>query len=497
MPATLRTLVAERSFAIRPLAAVSDDAWDRPLSWVHSSDLWDPAPWLEPGNLLLTDGAQFTEDRSDADILAYCRRLRGADIAGIGFAVDVIHDRVPPALAEACAQTGLPLFEVGARTPFIGIIRFVADVIAAERVSRYAWLLDAQRAVAGAALRDDGLGEILRTLAIRLQTWVVLFDAKGSVVGSAGAVPDAGDGGAGEQARMLLGRGLPASLDTEGEARATLQTIGRSRRLRGVLAVGNPERLDPAEKDLIGTVIAIASIALEQQRRLQASRRRVRSAVVEMLVAGRVREAQRTARAVGATLPEPPCRIAVATSWDGAVLEELENTEDHTGALFVAERDDRVILLMAEEALPAVTAVAEKRGIGVGVARLESWAGVEDGIRMSSHAAHDASGVAFYDDIADRGLIGALRTRGGEMLSRTLLEPLATMDEAERERLIRSAQVWLDANAAWDPAARVLGIHRHTLRARMTQLGQVLGLDLETFAGRAELWAALELARRE
>lgn len=60
MPATLRTLVAERSFAIRPLAAVSDDAWDRPLSWVHSSDLWDPAPWLEPGNLLLTDGAQFT-----------------------------------------------------------------------------------------------------------------------------------------------------------------------------------------------------------------------------------------------------------------------------------------------------------------------------------------------------------------------------------------------------------------------------------------------------
>ena len=423
---------------------------------------------------------------------------RSADVAGVGFAIDVIHDRVPPALLQASDASDLPLFEVGSRTPFIGIIRFVADVMATERLSRYAWLLDAQRAVAGAALHDDGLGEILRTLSQRLQTWVALFDTKARVVSHAGTVPAPIEERIGEEARMLLGRGMPASLDTGDEHRATLQTIGRSRRLRGVLAVGTPERLDPAERDLIGTVIAIASMALEQQGRLQVSRFRVRTAVIEMLAAGRVREAQRTARAVDARLPEPPCLVGtVAAGWDRAVLEELENIEDRGRDLFVAERDDRILLLTSEAALPALADAAHQRGIGIGIARLTSWATLEDDIRASSYAALDASGVARYENLTGHGLIGALRRQGGDVLSRTVLEPLATLPDAERDRLLRSAEVWLDANAAWDPAARVLGIHRHTLRARIAQLAQVLDLDLETFAGRAELWAALELNRQD
>ncbi len=89
--------------------------------------------------------------------------------------------------------------------------------------------------------------------------------------------------------------------------------------------------------------------------------------------------------------------------------------------------------------------------------------------------------------------MGALRDRGGEVLARSLLRPLEALPAVERERLLASARVWLDANGAWDPAARSLGIHRHTLRARMAQLEQVLEIDLSSFAARAELWAALEL----
>ena len=40
-------------------------------------------------------------------------------------------------------------------------------------------------------------------------------------------------------------------------------------------------------------------------------------------------------------------------------------------------------------------------------------------------------------------------------------------------------------------AAQALGIHRHTVRARVAQAQQVLGLDLASFPARAELWAAL------
>ena len=57
--------------------------------------------------------------------------------------------------------------------------------------------------------------------------------------------------------------------------------------------------------------------------------------------------------------------------------------------------------------------------------------------------------------------------------------------------LLRYASAWLAHNCAWDPAARELGIHRHSLKARMDDVGIALGLSLDSFAGRAELWALL------
>ena len=59
--------------------------------------------------------------------------------------------------------------------------------------------------------------------------------------------------------------------------------------------------------------------------------------------------------------------------------------------------------------------------------------------------------------------------------------------------LIESATAWLENNGAWDRAAKQLGVHRHTLRNRITTLEKMLALDLDRFGDRAELWAALQL----
>ena len=75
-----------------------------------------------------------------------------------------------------------------------------------------------------------------------------------------------------------------------------------------------------------------------------------------------------------------------------------------------------------------------------------------------------------------------------------MLAPLDHLPEDHRERLLAAARAWFAANTAWDPAARALDIHRHTLRARIDELGDVLNLDLSSFSGRAQLWAALELS---
>jgi purine catabolism regulator len=54
-----------------------------------------------------------------------------------------------------------------------------------------------------------------------------------------------------------------------------------------------------------------------------------------------------------------------------------------------------------------------------------------------------------------------------------------------------SLHAYRAANGQGDPAAKALGIHRHTLRARMKKAAELLGRDLDDPGVRAELWIAL------
>ncbi|WP_285136575.1 PucR family transcriptional regulator [Microbacterium sp. lyk4-40-TSB-66] len=498
MPATLRVLLGDESFPLRVLTELDDGVLDRPVSWVHSSDLMDPTPWLEPGNLLLTNGAQFSPEPDAAEATDYCRRLRAHGVVGIGFATDIIHDHVPLAVVRAGEAVDLPIVEIADRAPFIRIIRFVADIIAADRAARLSWLLDAQRAVARAAVRDDGLREILQTLSHLLGAWVELYDAVGGRLSLPGlrSAPRGVEAEVGRDVRRLLERRTAASLVVPSAGHALLQTIGQSSRLRGVLAVGGAEPLDPAGKELVATVVALASIALEQQRGVQTALRGVRAGVVEMLLDGHADAARRVADSAVGGLPTEPYLVGVlrgARATPG-LLDELDLVSSDPQRLFSAELGADVVVLVAAGAGDALVALAERRGLAAGTARHGAGDDLPLAFRRAEQAAREARAgtVRAYEDLARRGLVGALREHGGEELAQSLLEPLDGLPPAERQRLRESAKVWLDANGAWDPAARALGIHRHTLRARLTQLEGLLRLDLSTFAARAELWAALE-----
>ncbi len=140
-------------------------ALDRSVRWVHSTDLADPTPFLSEGLVLLTTGTQFQESPDDdATYRAYVRRLAGRGVVGLGFGTEVVRDGIPPALAEACRDERMPLFEVPYRTPFIAVARANAEAIAAQAYARRSWALAAQRAIALAALRPDGLGATVAEL---------------------------------------------------------------------------------------------------------------------------------------------------------------------------------------------------------------------------------------------------------------------------------------------------------------------------------------------
>ena len=65
---------------------------------------------------------------------------------------------------------------------------------------------------------------------------------------------------------------------------------------------------------------------------------------------------------------------------------------------------------------------------------------------------------------------------------------------AEEPELRRTLRAYLSHLGRWQPTADELGVHRNTLRKRITRIEALTGRSVDTAAGRADLWVALEIA---
>ena len=531
MSVTLRELVEETEFKLRVLHAADGGALDRPLVWAHSSDLVDPTPWLEAGQLLLTDGMQFavpealgsdgTTDLSDAgsrspvsatatvrfqslaseDVFdAYVARLREADVAVLGFATEVIHAAVPADLVAACRRHGLTLVEVTERTPFIGIIRYLADQRALEQRARLEWSLQAQRKLARAALRPGGLGAILVELERQLESWVALYDSTGLRVEARTRiqVPETEAPEVERMVQSLLARGGRSGARLHGEGGdVTLQTVGQHGQLRGVLAVGGRAPLDLAGNDLVASAIGHASIALEQNRELDAARGHLRVGLLELLLAGEMEVATRTAGTVWGKLPEAPIRVTQVRGCEPgqALLDRLERLAGSGGEpLFFAAREQELIAIVPAAGGANLFEALNDAGFSAGASAPGGWPELPrllSEARKATERSTPTRPLVRFEELATTGMLGALEAADGRVTARRVLQPL--LEHGEQGLLLETLAAWTEGNCAWDPVAKSLGIHRHTLRSRVSTAEQLLGVDLQTFAGRAEVWAAMRL----
>ncbi|MFF2315257.1 PucR family transcriptional regulator [Arthrobacter sp. NPDC058097] len=504
MPPNLNVLLRSRVLRLRLVVPdLGSPQLDEPISWVHSSDLDDPTPFLDPGQLLLTDGTQFPVDAPFREgYERYVRRLKDHGIMGLGFATQVIHGVLPPQLEEACRRQGLPLLEVPDRTPFIAIIRMVADHLAREEHARAEWSLQAQRAISRAALRPDGLTSILGELERQLHSWVALYDAAGNYVRMPRNRPVPSDivAGVTEKVRSALDLGTRSAshLDIGGES-VTLQTLGRKGSLRGALVLGAIEPLDPARADIVNSVIGLASLALEQARTLDTARRHLRAGVFEQLLAGSSDVAVRTARQVWGRLPRDPLLVTVSRQVSPApnLLEALELlADDHRGAVFYAMRGELLVVLAGHVHQEKVLEVLGRHGAACGVSNqtsMEELAGaVDEATRALRRAAELGKPVVLFSELSDGGMLGLLREEQAEPVARGLLQPLIAHDSAEHTELLATVREWFASNCVWDKTARRLGVHRHTLRNRIDAAGRILGLNLDSMRDRLELFAAVQ-----
>ncbi|MEO6201408.1 MAG: PucR family transcriptional regulator ligand-binding domain-containing protein [Cryobacterium sp.] len=530
MPPPLRRLLARPELWLRlltPEHALPPGALDEGVEWVHGSDLADPTPFLSPSQVLLTTGTQFSPDApGDAFYADYVARLCKRGVTGLGFGTEVAREGTPDALVAACLASGLPLFEVPYRTPFIAVARAAGDMVASELFARRTWTLGAQRAIALAALRPDGLSATLSELSRQLGQWVALFDATGGLDrvfprdafarssgggGSSGGVRD-GSSLAGStldtvqrEAALLLRRGQRASSTVvDGGETVTLQTVGRGGQLRGVLAIGGATAgthavLDQAGQEVVTSVVALAGLSLEQNSALSRARGRLRTGLLQALLSGNTDLVRAVSDEVWGPLPSAPVRIAALSARSHGLeglTELLElRIEAQPGQLFFARNGETIVLCLEAGATALLAELSTAFGVHIGVSDPSDYGTLPAALARAEQAleraGEGATAVVEFESISRQGVLALLATTDAREVARAALDPLVRHDAEHGTELLAGVRVWLEHNGQFAQAAEVLGVHRHTLRARITQAEQVLGRDLATFPARADLWAAL------
>ncbi|WP_123748518.1 PucR family transcriptional regulator [Saccharothrix texasensis] len=327
-----------------------DAGLDRVVGWAHSTELADPTPFLEGGELLLTTGIAL----GPAD--GYVRRLVAAGAAGLGFGTGLSHETVPDDLVRAARDAGLALLEVPRATPFIAIAKAVSRAVAAEEYAALARTGAAQRALTRSAVGDGPPG-VVRRLARLIDGAAAVLDPHGTPVHVVGALPDLAG-----HVRRLAATGGPAGAAWQADGRhVAMQVLGR----RGYLAVAARAPLDAG---VVNTAASLLTVALARSDEVEAVRRELRAARFRLALAGVPVDG----------LPEPPFRVFV-------LRERVEP------AGFWAEVDGRVVVLARAVDVPAAASSPVDAG---GVAR-----GYREALRALE------AGVDAFEEVAGAGLL--------------------------------------------------------------------------------------------
>ncbi|WP_369392190.1 PucR family transcriptional regulator [Streptomyces sp. CG1] len=551
MPPTLASLVHHS--ALKLTVRAGEDRLDVPVRWAHVSELADPVPYMEGGELLLITALKLDAEDREA-MRRYVKRLAGAGVVGLGFAVGVNYEEIPEALVDAAREEGLPLLEVPRRTPFLAISKAVSAAIAADQYRAVTAGFAAQRELTKQALNAGPEG-LLGVLAAQVDGWAALYDASGAVVAAAPEWAGRRAARLTAEVERLRERPAPASAVVGGpehEDRIELHSLGTGRRPRAALAVGTAAALGTAERYAVHSSIALLTLTTERSRSLHAAEQRLGTAVLRMLLAGEPDHARAVAGDLYGGLLDAPFRMIVAESVSGTaarvhadahghvakpvsggatlvadaggdplggLTESVEAAAARSGeAVLVVPEGGRLVVLAADggaavaactqyaAALEAARALPEQAGgdeeeLVVGLSApagpIAAAAAYKQAEQALSVARRRGRVLVEHEQLAAGSVLPLLADDAVKAFADGLLRALHEHDATGRGDLVASLRAWLSRHGQWDAAAADLGVHRHTLRYRMRRVEEILGRSLDDPDVRMELWLALKATSTE
>lgn len=136
---------------------------DRPVRWVHITELTDPASFLKGGELVLTTGMPLPED--PAGVRRYVDELARVDAAALVIELVRRYHRPPDALVQACRARGLPLITLAKDVNFLEVTQVVHSLILGSQAEAMRRTQRIHEAFTALTLRGAGPEDVVRVAA--------------------------------------------------------------------------------------------------------------------------------------------------------------------------------------------------------------------------------------------------------------------------------------------------------------------------------------------
>ncbi|MFJ2907655.1 PucR family transcriptional regulator [Streptomyces sp. NPDC091279] len=144
----------------QPRVVTGGGCLDRPVRWVHITELTDPASFLKGHELVLTTGMPLPD--SAADVRRYVDEL--ADVGAAALVIELVrrYHRPPDALVHACEARGLPLITLAEDVNFLEVTQVVHTLILGNQTDAMRRGQRIHEAFTALTLRGAGAQDVVR-----------------------------------------------------------------------------------------------------------------------------------------------------------------------------------------------------------------------------------------------------------------------------------------------------------------------------------------------
>ncbi|MFF8780454.1 PucR family transcriptional regulator [Streptomyces sp. NPDC015140] len=501
-----------------PRVVTGADRVDRPVRWVHVTELTDPASFLKGGELVLTTGMPLPED--PAGVRRYVDEL--ADVGAAALVIELVrrYHRPPEALVQACRARGLPLVTLARDVNFLEVTQVVHALILGGQADAMRRTQRVHEAFTALTLRGAGPEDVVRAAAEMSGRTVVLENLvhRALVCEPSGSTAQAALTGWERRSRTAPATDRAGVAGPEGWLVAPVEYQGegwgRVVMLPGGGRAFGPEDVTVLERTAMALTIARLTHSTPWERTAH------RTALRDLAERRHRSPADARARVAALGLPAADARfVAVLADLPGeaeaATAEDRLSEELSTSgarALVGLLSPTRLGVMLALRPSPPWREAVERLSRGVldaapdAVVSVGSPAPDLDGVARSfGEAARVAEATepgrppppdrSFHEraDIGLGRLLFALRddTRVQDYAERQLGR-LLEHDARHGTDLVTTLRGYLDAAGNKTVAARSAGLSRETVYQRLRTIERLLGRDLESGEQRTELHVALQ-----